>query len=89
MSQCQASRIWYLVSTLFPACVGMEHGSLSGLAGNVAVDWSLAPAHTLPNEEASLSVWELEKSSLLALCTGYRPSHGQSCGFRNGGGAHG
>ena len=42
---------------------GMEHGSLSGLAGNVAADWSLAPAHTLPNEEASLWVRELENKS--------------------------
>eukprot|EP00439_Symbiodinium_sp_Y106_P086551 s100_g34.t1 len=36
------------------AFIGMEHGSLSGLAGNVAVDWSLAPAHTLPNEEREM-----------------------------------
>ena len=33
-----------------PFAAGVEHGSLSGLAGNVAADWFLTNAHTLPNE---------------------------------------
>jgi len=33
---------------------GVEHGSLSGLAGRLADDWSMTPVHTLPNEEREM-----------------------------------